>query len=154
MRALPILLLAVTLAACDTPEATQSDAERARIVQEITSLQSSGLDACQTLVLQDCFAHFADDATFITHSRVLPLADFKQVYASHPTRFRSLNWIDRQIDADVIAPEAVIVTMQSRFFFVDTLGVPSDTSLAVVTALWKRIGSTWKTTYVHESFYR
>ena len=59
--------------------------------------------------------------------------------------------LDPRTRATALSRTHVYSVLTSRFFVIDTLGVPSDTTAYALTNLWEKTNGEWKIITEHES---
>ena len=151
MRTLVTTLLVLGMAACQAPEPTLTEAERAEIESALLSAQADLYEACSTLVVEACHAPYDDDLVWINNGRVYDLASGMPEWGEWAAGNQYQKWIDRTSEVTIYSPTTAMVTTVAKWFVVDTLGVQSDTMAYASSDLWMKKAGEWKIIHEHEN---
>jgi ketosteroid isomerase-like protein len=137
--------------ACRPAEPALSDADRAQIEQEIRDAVAALWKGCSTVDVIECFRPYHDDAIMATDGYAKSVEEYRTAWieANKPVE-RMVN-LDPRTRATALSRTHAYSVFTSRFFVIDTLGVPSDTTAYALTNLWEKTNGGWKIITEHAS---
>ncbi len=150
MRILSTLILLVGLAACQSPEPSLTDADKAQIEQTITDAMTATSENGGAGDEEGFFRSFHPGAVIASGARRSGLDAYRSWYRDSRKALDRVEFPDRTIEVNIMAPTLAFTTLTSGLFWVDTLGVSSDTSAFVMTAIWSKEDGSWSVIQMHE----